>query len=190
MVQSCELQGKESASLMLTTLRLACWWIQLADCLVTQSFDDNSISTCLAILQIGVGADQQAGKLEAYRIDRAGLHGCKAYFHYFMNKPNKAMRDVALHLFDRHGHLKQHLYGTFGPETNPGGLIFMRTLALKRQYQGRGIVCQAIKQLLKQLNHPGIQASWNLAGISVPCAICNSSALNGGSSCDQTAILQ
>lgn len=158
MVQSCELQGEESASSTFVHL-------QLAGCLVIQSFDNNRIIT-LGIVQIAVGADQQAGKLEAYRIDRDGLHGCKAYFHYFMNKPNKAMRDVALHLFDRHGHLKRHLYGTFGAETNPGGMIFIRTLALKRQYQGGGIVCLAIKQLLKQLNRQDHkEASWNLAGI-------------------------
>lgn len=71
---------------------------------------------------------KQAGKLEAYRLDRAGLHGCKAYFHYFLNKPNKALRDVALHLFDRHGHSKQHLHGHFGPETNSDGLLLIRSL--------------------------------------------------------------
>lgn len=148
----------------------------------------NSIPTCLGILQIVVGADQQAGRLEAYRIDRALLHGCKAYFHYFMNKPNKPLCDVALHLFDRHGHLKPHLYGTFGPETNDGGLIFIRTLALKRQYHDRDIGCQAIKQLLKQLNRQDRkEASWNLAGRSAHHAICNRNALNGRSKCDKTA---
>ena len=145
--------------------------------------------TCLGILQIVVGADQQAGSLEAYRIDRAGLHDCKAYFHYFMNKPNKALRDVALHLFDRHGHLKQHLYGTFGSETDPGGLIFIRTRALKR-YHGEDIACQAIKQLLKQLNSQDRkEASWNLAGETAPCAICNSNAFNGRSNCGRTVTI-
>ena len=136
-------------------------------------------------LQIVAGADQQAGKLEAYRIDRDGLHGCKAYFPFFMNNANKALRDVALYLFDRHGHLKQHLYGTFGPETNPGGLIFIRTLAIKRQYQGKGIGCQAIKQLLLQLNRQDRKAaSWTLAGTSSPYAACNSNVLDATSKCE------
>lgn len=136
-----------------------------------------------------MGSDQQAGQLEAYRIDRAGLHGCKAYFHYFMNNPNKALRDVALHLFDRHGHLKQHLYGTFGPETNPGGLVFITVLALEHRYQGGGIESQAIKQLLMQLNHPD-GATWNLAGASAPFARWSSIVLDGKSNTDKTATSQ
>lgn len=133
-----------------------------------------------------MGSDQQAGRLEAYRIDRAGLHGCKAYFHYFMNKPNKALRDVSLQLFDRHGHLKQHLYGTFGPETNPGGLVFIRTLALKPEYHGRDIESQAIKELLMQLNHPD-GATWNLAGTCTPVARINSFVLGVRSNTDKIA---
>ena len=119
----------------------------------------------LVFLQVQVDSDPQAGKLEAYRIDRSALHGCKAYFHYFMDNLNKALHDVALHLFDRHGHLKTHLYGTFGPETNEGGLIFIRTLPLEPKYQGGNIASQALQELLSQLNGEDCtEASWNLAG--------------------------
>ena len=141
---------------------------------------------CVANLQVAVGSDQHAGKLEAYRIDRAGLHGCKAYFHYFMNNPNKALHDVSLHLFDRHGHLKPHLYGNFGPETDPGGLVFIRTLELKHIYHGGDIESQAIKQLLLQLNHPD-RATWNLAGTCGPFASCTSIVVGVESNSHRTA---
>lgn len=101
--------------------------------------------------QIIVGGDQQAGRLEAYRVDRAAVHEKKAYFQQYMNQPNKALRDLALHLFDIHGQLKPHLHGSFGPETDCGGLIFIRCVSMKPHQARDKMMSQAIKELLVKL---------------------------------------
>jgi hypothetical protein len=125
------------------------------------------------LLQIAVGSDKAAGKIEAYLVNRPGLlQDCKAYFHYFMYKPTQVLCDLALRVFDRHGHLKPHLYGTFGPETNDGGLLYIRQVTLKQQYRCKGVGRSAVGQLLRQLNSKYQDgASWGLAGIHklLPC---------------------
>jgi len=127
----------------------------------------------VVLLQVAVGSDRAAGKIEAYLVNRPGLlQDCKAYFHYFMYKPTQVLCDLALGVFDRHGHLKPHLYGTFGPETNDGGLLYIRTVTLKQQYRCKGIGRSAVGQLLRQLNSTYRErASWGLAGTRtlLPC---------------------
>ena len=117
------------------------------------------------VLQIAVGSDLDAGKIEAYRIDREGLHSHKAYFHHFMDQPTQRLCDLALKMFDRHGHLKPQLYGTFGPETNPGALLYIRGVTLKQKYRRQGIGNAALSQLLQQLNSQySAKAPWHFAG--------------------------
>ncbi|DBA84876.1 hypothetical protein WJX77_010566 [Trebouxia sp. C0004] len=127
---------------------------------------DRENSWCRVVeVTIAVASDKAAGKIEAYLVNRPGLlQDCKAYFHYFMYKPTQVLCDLALRVFDRHGHLKPHLYGTFGPETNDGGLLYIRQITLKQKYRGKGIGRSAVGQLLRQLNSTYHErASWGLA---------------------------
>ena len=121
-------------------------------------------------MQISVGNDQQAGRMEAYRVDRAVLYNSKAYFHHFMNKPNKMLRDLALHLFDRHGHLESHLCGLFGAETDSGGLILIRCDSVKPHQAQDKAMSQGVQQLLVKLQHQtNNETSWTLAGRTTLC---------------------
>ncbi|KAL0048065.1 hypothetical protein WJX82_006903 [Trebouxia sp. C0006] len=130
-----------------------------------RKFDRENSWCQVVVATIAVGSDKAAGKIEAYLVNRPGLlQDCKAYFHYFTYKPTQVLCDLALRVFDRHGHLKPHLYGTFGPETNDGGLLYIRQVTLKQQYRCKGVGRSAVGQLLRQLNSKYQDgASWGLA---------------------------
>ncbi|KAL0030430.1 hypothetical protein WJX79_004560 [Trebouxia sp. C0005] len=130
-----------------------------------RSFDRENSWCRVVVATVAVGSDKTAGKIEAYLVNRPGLlQDCKAYFHYFMDKPTQVLCDLALTIFDRHGQLKPHLYGTFGPETNDGRLLYIRKVTLKQQYRCQGVGRSAVGQLLRQLNSTYHErASWGLA---------------------------
>ena len=51
-------------------------------------------------VQICLDDGRDAGTLKAYSVDRAALLACKEYFHHYMEKADRALYVMSVHLFD------------------------------------------------------------------------------------------
>ena len=102
--------------------------------------------------QISVGEEQNAGRILAYQVSRSSLRWNSKPFHHFLDIPSHDNCNVANAVFDRHGQLKRHLYGTFGAETNQGELLYIRDVQMKPQFRKQGLASLALKYLLRQLS--------------------------------------
>ena len=120
------------------------------------------------MLQISAGA-RQVGQVSAYLIQRTTLRRSEQSFHYYLDDlatdvPSTDVRQTAQMLFDKHGRLRRKVYGNFGPETDHGELLYINDVTLKPAYQGQGIGCTAIRQLMQKLLRAGGLTSWWFAG--------------------------
>ena len=120
------------------------------------------------LVQISVGGEKNAGRILAYQVSRSSLRWNSKPFHHFLDIPGHENCNIANAIFDRHGQLKQHLYGNFGAETNQGELLYIRDIQMKPQFRKQGLAALALKYLLRRLSqrqqdyeHP---TEWWLAG--------------------------
>lgn len=131
-------------------------------------------TSTVCVKQVQVDGDPDAGKIVAFLIRRGSVRSDRKTFHYWMNMVvSNSTSTFANALFDRHGMLKQRLYGTFGNETNQGNILYIRNVSLKKKYHKRNLGCKALRRFLQMvctdLDHP-YWDEWWFAG-TVPASV-------------------